>query len=970
MHGAQRIAASTQELSYMLAHANKAKESTIGSSMPLRRALLPTLLLSALMRSAYAADPAAAIDPAPTADPASPNPADPVSFDQSFFPAGMAPKVDLSRFEKGSAVFPGNYRGDVLVNNTWQAHTDLLFVAVPGMDNAQPCYTPAMLIGIGVDLKKVLTQTENPKLKKIPEGQFCGPIGDYIPGATDNFDMGTQQLSLFVPQIYTNAAARGYVDPSQWDAGINAGVLAYTTNLYRSTNGAQSQTSAYIGLNASLKLGSWHAYTQGSLSWASGSGKHYQNTASYIQHDIPSLQAQFVAGDSFTPGDIFDSVRLRGMRLYTDDRMLPQSMRGYAPIVRGIAETNAHIIIRQRGYIIYDANVAPGPFAIEDLYPTGYGGDLDVEVIEADGRVQRFTVPFSSVAQLLRPGQNRWSVAVGKVEQLNLLNAPYVVQGTFQRGLNNVVTGYTGATFANGYGAALVGAALNTSAGAFSADITHATSQAAAGQSTNNGTSLRVGYSKNITDTGTNFAVAAYRYSTSGYLGLNDYVNLRDALARGYSASYLPRQRGSVNVNINQALGDKYGQLFLQGSVVSYWGNQGRQVNFSAGYSNHWKSFNYSFTAQRQLVSTSQFGIPGTAPIDQIPGAPVFNMSTSGRRDTLLMATISVPLGRSDRAPQLTTMLNHSKDNGNSNQATVSGALGADNRFNYGATVGQTTGNGTTGSLTGQYSSPLTQLAAGYSEGSDYQQFNASASGSVVVHSGGVTFSPPTGDTIGLVHAPDAAGAAVSNAQGSAVDSHGYAVVPNLMPYQLNTVTLDPKNADAGLELKTTTASVAPRAGSVVRLNYETTSGRAIMVETTLPDGRPVPFGADVFDAQGNSIGVAGQGSRLFIRDMQSSGTLTVKWGEDPSDSCRIDVQLPLATKGRQAELQTIHAACRIEGPATVQKPETPVSKPVALLAPTQRYLGVHGTPSMHLENPALNDINNQFPDLSMRAAG
>jgi len=874
----------------------------------LRRRLLPTLLLSAFAPSAYAAAPAS---PAELASPAA---ADPVSFDTSFFPSGMAPKVDLSRFEKGNVVLPGTYRSDIRLNNTWQARGDLVFANVPGKDNAEPCYDSAMLIRIGLDLKKVFTQKENPSLKKIPEGTFCGPIGDYIPGAKADFDMGSQELSLSVPQIYTNQVARGYVDPSQWDAGINAALLNYATNVYSYGSEGRRQTTGYVGLNASAKLGSWHLYTLGSLSWSQRGGTHYQNTATYLQHDIPSLQAQLEAGDTFTSGDMFDSVRIRGMRLYTDDRMLPQSMRGYAPIVRGIAETNAHVIIRQRGYVIYDANVAPGAFAIEDLYPTGYGGDLDVEVTEADGRVQRFTVPYSAVQQLLRPGQNRWSVAVGKVEQQNLLDTPYVVQGTFQRGINNVVTGYAGATFANGYGAALAGAAVNTSVGAFSADITHATNHAP-NQARTNGISVRVGYNKNVTETGTNFAVAAYRYSTKGYVSLQDAVVLRDASARGYGNNLL-RQRSRLDANINQSLGDTYGQLFLQGSVVDYWTDSGRQVNFSAGYSNHWKSFNYSFTVQRELVSDSPRFVPGNVPADQIPGLPgSFNVvQTPGRRDTRLLFTVSVPLGRSDRAPQLTAIVNRAKQGGNSSQAIVTGNLGEDNRFTYGATAGQTDGNGGSGSLNAQYRSPLTQLVGGYSQGSGYQQFNVGASGSVVAHSGGVTFGPPSGDTLGIVDAPHAAGATVSNSQGARVNGSGYAIVPNLMPYQLNTVALDPKGADAGLELKSTTANVAPRAGSVVRLKYDTKSGRAVMVETTLPNGQPVPFGAEVLDAEGNSVGVAGQGSRLFVRDLPASGVLTVKWGEGVAESCRIDVQLPAVAKGRQVALQTVHAACRVAG--------------------------------------------------------
>lgn len=79
--------------------------------------------------------------------------------------------------------------------------------------------------------------------------------------------------------------------------------------------------------------------------------------------------------------------------------MLPDSLRGYAPVVQGIAEGNAVVTIRQNGSIIHESNVAPGPFTIEDLYPTNFGGDLDVSVTEADGRVQRFSVNFSAVPQ-------------------------------------------------------------------------------------------------------------------------------------------------------------------------------------------------------------------------------------------------------------------------------------------------------------------------------------------------------------------------------------------------------------------------------------------------------------------------------------------------------------------------------------------------------------------------------------------
>ncbi|MBW6086650.1 fimbria/pilus outer membrane usher protein [Escherichia coli] len=44
----------------------------------------------------------------------------------------------------------------------------------------------------------------------------------------------------------------------------------------------------------------------------------------------------------------FDSVSFRGVQLASDDNMLPDSLKGFAPVVRGIAKSNAQITIKQK----------------------------------------------------------------------------------------------------------------------------------------------------------------------------------------------------------------------------------------------------------------------------------------------------------------------------------------------------------------------------------------------------------------------------------------------------------------------------------------------------------------------------------------------------------------------------------------------------------------------------------------------
>ncbi|MBZ3661310.1 fimbria/pilus outer membrane usher protein [Salmonella enterica subsp. enterica serovar Kentucky] len=75
------------------------------------------------------------------------------------------------------------------------------------------------------------------------------------------------------------------------------------------------------------------------------------------------------AGDSYTPSALFDSLPFRGLQLASDDNMLPDSMKGFAPTIHGIARSNAQVTIRQNGYIINQRYVPPGAFTINDLYP-------------------------------------------------------------------------------------------------------------------------------------------------------------------------------------------------------------------------------------------------------------------------------------------------------------------------------------------------------------------------------------------------------------------------------------------------------------------------------------------------------------------------------------------------------------------------------------------------------------------------
>lgn len=839
------------------------------------------------------ADPAA---PAAALDPASPASPEAVEFDAGFLPRGShTSQVDLSRYEKGNVVLPGTYRADVIINGGLMSNRmDITFAAVDSGASAQPCYDRDLLIRLGVDLLGIQSKTEQAashgqivaaRPLPIPEGSFCGDIGQYIPGATASFDTGEQSLILTVPQIYMRRNARGSVSPESWDNGVPAGMVGYDFNTYSNTYGGRTSTSNYLGLNAGLNLGPWHLRHTGSLTTGGPRGVRYQNSDIYVQRDLPKLQSQLLAGQVYTDGSVIDSVRIRGAVLATDDNMLPPTQTGYAPKVRGVAETTAKVIIRQRGVILDQVTVAPGPFVIDDLTPTGYGGDLEVEITEADGRRKTLLVPYAATPQLLRQGYSRYSVSLGQMDDAGLKVKPAITQGALQRGINNRVTGYGGATFAQGYGALTLGSAVGMPIGAFSLDMTQARTTLPTG-SPQRGQSVQLRYDKNF-DSGLYFSLGAYRYSTRGYLSVRDALALHQWALEGGNPENYDRLRSRLQVSINQPLGKGGGQLYLQGQADNYWNRRANQVNFTLGYMNQWKLLSYTLTAQRQR----DVGMH--------------------RSDTQITLTASIPLSRAMRAPTFNSSLVNDSNNNSSQLVGLNGQFGAQSQGTYALSAARYQQSGTSGNANAQYNAPLATLTGNYSQSSGYRTASFGMSGGMVVHPGGVTLAQTVTDTIGIVHAPDAAGAVINGASNNIkVDGRGYAVVPYLQPYRLNTVQLDPANIPADVELKSASENVAPHRGAVVPITFETASGRSVLIKVDHPDGGPLPFGADVFDVDGKSVGVVGQASRLYVRGVADRGTLTVKWGSAADEQCHVDYSLPAQGKQRQRVPDAIRASC------------------------------------------------------------
>ncbi len=778
------------------------------------------------------------------------------SFDPSFFgPSGAA---NLPRFERGNPVLPGEYSVDLFINDQRVGRERVVFTVPSSGGNAQACLTEDLLDRAGLESSHLLSAASGDSV--------CVDLAGALPDANVTFDLNSLRLDLVVPQASMRRRARGFVDPRHWDAGITAVTVDYRINAYRTEAGNRAASNnVYLGLNNGLNIGGWRLRQRASVRWDRGRGD-WQNIGAYAEHDVTSWRSQLTIGDSFTSGDLFNSFAFRGARLASDDRMQPSALSGYAPVVRGIAESNARVEIRQNGHLLHEATVSPGPFVIHDLYATGYGGDLEVIVIETNGRRHGFSLPYAAVPRLLRPGQSRYAATVGQLRGDRMIGSvPWVAEVTYQRGLTNALTAYAGGqTAADGaYRSALIGTAFNTVVGAVSVDITRSRSTSASGDAFS-GHSVRLAYSKNLPGTGTNFSLAAYRFSSSSFLGLNDAMTYREGNHRSSSYQYRNRQRerNRLQVTLHQAVSARGDTLTLTSSNHDYWGNASRQTNYTLGYGFRWSDAAISLSASR-------------------------DRSGDGRDGNAFSLSVILPLGAdTGRRPSLMLSADR-RDKGADLRATISGHRDA---LTYGASATRKQTGGADLSTNVGYRTPYALLGGAYSNDTHARQASFNASGGLVVHAGGVTFVHSMSDTIALVEARGAAGARVGYQ--SRVDRHGYAVTTGLSPYRYNDISIDPKGASMDVELQSTRRQVAPRAGAVVAVSYETIAGRAAVISARRDDAAPIPFGAQVLDVKGNAVGIVGQEGRLFVRGVDAAGTLHVQWGGQLAGRCELDYVL------------------------------------------------------------------------------
>lgn len=792
--------------------------------------------------------------------------------------------IDLSIFSQSGAQLPGTYRVDIYLNGQQIETRDVTFIEDNGSLLAE--ITPQQLADLGVKVAAF------PALQQQPADVPVTQLGEFIPAASSSFDFNKQRLDVSIPQAALNSQARGYIDPKQWDQGIPALMVNYNlsgANRWQD-NRPGSNSNHFLNLRSGLNWGPWRLRNYSTYSQSSNGEPQWNNLTNTLQRDIHAIKGQLTLGDSYTPGDILSGVPFRGAQLASDDSMLPDSLRGFAPVIRGIADSNAQVTIRQNNNVIYQTYVPPGAFEINDLFPTSSSGDLEVTIKETDGRERSFKQAFSSAPIMQREGSLKYALSAGQYRGGgNGSPTPNFAQTSLAYGMPYGFTLYNGLLISSDYQAGALGVGIGLgSMGSVSADVTQAKTTFS-DQTTRQGQSYRLQYAKSITATGTNFSLGSHRYSTEGFYDFSEANQLSD-VGSIHSLGRNNNKRSRTQLHISQSLND-FGSLYLSAYQQDYWQRKGYERNATLGY-------NISLSGISYGLNYSYSQTPGQQQNDQ--------------RASL---SVNIPLSKWLPNSWANYSINTSKGGATSQQLGLSGSALADDNLSYHLQQSRSNhGGGNSGSLSSSYSGAYGQMNAGYSFGSNSRQLNYGLSGGVLAHPYGVTLSQSQSDTLVLVRAPGASSVGVSSGRGVKTDWRGYAVVPYATPYRQNNVALDTQSMGDNIDMDITSQNVVPTRGAVVLANFQPRLGSRVLINLSY-QGKPVPFGAmaslqdDGADSANSSI--VGDGGQVYLSGVPDNGNLLVQWGNQDKQQCQVKFTLPAAETDANSAVRMLNAVCR-----------------------------------------------------------
>lgn len=763
--------------------------------------------------------------------------------------------IDLSNFSRRGYVMPGDYTFTIMVNKD-SLREEPIVVYADGEDgkNSLICLTPDQVSRLNL---KSSTLSE---LRWLRDGQCLDTTS--LNGMEIRVDLAKDTLYLSIPQAYIEFTAPNWDPPSRWDEGISGLIADYNLNFQtqHSNNSADSKNLSGTGV-LGANLGPWRARADWQMSWNRRNGytdKDFTFSRYYLYRAIPSLKAKLTMGEDYLNSDIFDTFRFSGVSLNSDLSMLPPSLRGYAPEVTGVSRSGGKVVISQQGRVLYETQVAAGPFRIQELNDA-VSGTLDVRVEELDGSVQAFQVSTASVPYLTRPGAIRYKLAMGKPSEWeHSLQGPLFTSGEASWGIANGWTLYGGSIIGGDYNALSVGIGRDLYLlGALAADVTQSRASLPS-DGVMTGTSYRVSYSKTFDEYDSQVTFAGYRFSERDFMSMSEYLDAR----YGSGVTHSPKEKYTVSFN----------QRFRDLGLTAY-------LNYS--HQTYWNS------ADNDRLSLSLSRYVDIGPIKNMSvSLSVYRSEYYSQKDDGAYISLSMPFGDGASISYGATI----NRTDNTHRVSYYGRLDEHNSYQVSSGLSRS-GPTAYGYYTWQGDSAQVQANASY-QSSSYSGLGMTVTGGLTATTEGAAAHRANArggsrvlvDTSGVSDVPvKGFGASVKT------NRFGKAVIADVNSYYRNPIRIDVDKLAENADVTRSVSQATLTEGAIGYRQFDVIAGGKAMAFIRKADGSFPPFGASVVNDKNQETGVVNDEGSVWLSGISPDGKMSVKW----DGKTRCVVQMP-----------------------------------------------------------------------------
>lgn len=675
----------------------------------------------------------------------------------------------------------------------------------------------------------------------------CFDLRQAWPQADVHPEPGDGKVALVVPPEAISAAGN---DQGNWQHGGVAGMLNYDTQYLRSSGGGSTLNFGQFATEVGLNAGDWIARSRQIFSRFNNKNSVIHQSA-YAQRSFVGIKKVLQVGQVSPSNSLFGTGQVLGFQVFPESTLTMG--QGGAGLVEGVAETQSVVEVRQSGMLVYSTIVPAGPFRLQGFSLLNTRTDLVVTLTGSTGQARQFTVPAATLLMRAPQVSSGLSFGAGYLEQ----------QGGKSPLVGTLATGWQLTPFTS-LNAGLLGAMpyragtmrLDTSL----LDLTRLSLQNTLAQDAehgNIGTQLSAIVNHSLSE--------RLSVHINGLQQTSGYRELSDALQdEAYnSAGIQSRSRYQWGSGISWAMD-------VLGSFSLSWA---RSTRFDGNHSDYLRG-GWSRQIGRAYLGVSLEHNSAT-----------FNDQVDDR----LYVSFSMPLGE---GRDINSYLNKDK---RSARTGIHYSDRASQGRGWSIASDRDLHNKHT-SVSGNlnFATPASQLSAGLHRDNDsYTSWSVHASGATVFHEGGITLSPyRVADTFGIARVGKESGVRLSTPAGPVwTDGRGYAVLPTLNSYRRSGIQLDTRSLAKNVDIGNAWQETEMARGAIGRVDFEVIRTRRVMLETKMTDGKPLPYGASVFDDSGKLVTVVGEGGNIFVPDAASGTVLEVQ--NSGKTLCTMTLNLP-----------------------------------------------------------------------------